>query len=397
MISLAEALEIAGKHTHILGTEKIPYQESLGYVLAQDVYSDVDMPSFNKSAMDGYACRKEDLGQPLEVIEMIPAGQPPTLPVRKGQCSKIMTGAEVPSGADTVIMVEYTKEIDGNKILFTGSKTSTNICLAGEDLQQGTHVLKNGTFLKPQHIAMLAAVGTTQPEVYKKPSLGVISTGSELVEAHDKPGKAKIRNSNGPQIVAQAKALGLETYYYGIAPDKKEETLEFIYKSASENDITIISGGVSVGDFDFVPWAIQKAGFHVHFNKIAVKPGMHTTFATKKDVVLGKTSYIIGLPGNPVSSFIQFEIFTKEIIFKLMGAKQNKIIIPLKMSEGFSREKTTREELIPIILTPENKVECVPYHGSAHIHAYHEAYGVISIAMGKSEIKKGEVVYVRPL
>lgn len=397
MISLKEALNIATKYTKILGTEDVNFSDSLGRVLAEDIYSDVDMPPFNKSAMDGYACKKEDIGKALEVLEIIPAGNSPTKIVGQGQCSKIMTGAEVPEGADTVIMVEFTEENENGKIVFAGSKTSSNICLTGEDLKKGDLVLNKGILLEPQHIAMLASVGCTSPKVYQQPSIGIISTGSELIEPHESITEAKIRNSNGPQMVAQAKKMGLPVNYYGIVADDQQQTLKKIKKSTEENDLTLVSGGVSVGDFDFVPWAIKEVGFEILFNKIAVKPGMHTTFAIEKEKGLEKEKYIIGLPGNPVSSFIQFEIFAKEVIYKLMGITKKQILIPMEMKEDFTRGKTNKEELIPISLDTENKVERIIYNGSAHIHAYHDAFGVISIAMGKQVIKKGEIVYVRPL
>ena len=392
MITLKEAIKIARANSKVLGVEHTQFSNSVGRVLAENVYSDVDMPPFNKSAMDGYACKKADLGMGLEVLEVIPAGQAPSKKIGKGQCSKIMTGAEVPEGADTVVMVEFTKELPDGKIVFTGEKTSSNICLLGEDLQKGALVLTKGTLVEVQHIAMLASVGCTNPKVYKTPSIGIISTGSELVEPNEPISPAKIRNSNGHQLVAQATKMGLPVSYYGIVADDQAQTLGLIKKSVEENNITLISGGVSVGDFDFVPWAINELGFEVHFNKIAVKPGMHTTFATK-----GNDKYIVGLPGNPVSSFIQFEIFTKEIIHSLMGYNKTQVLLSLEMAASFSRKKTNREEYIPITINNENKVERVAYNGSAHIHAYHDAFGVISIAQGKQTIQKGETVYVRPL
>ena len=392
MIDLKVALKIALKNTLSLQTETILFMDSLGRVLAEDVHSDVNMPPFNKSAMDGYACKMEDLGKELDLLEIIPAGTAPTKTIGTEQCSKIMTGAEVPTGADTVFMVEFSKVKENGKIIFTGEKTSSNICLEGEDLQQGDLVLPKGTLIKPQHIAMLAAVGCISPKVYLQPTIGIISTGSELVEPGEMITQAKIRNSNGHQMVAQSKEMGLSVDYYGIVTDDQQKTYEVIKKSTEKNTITLISGGVSVGDFDFVPEAIQKMGFDILFSKIAVKPGMHSTFA-----VNGNNKYIIGLPGNPVSSFIQFEIFVKEILNKLMGLSKAPVLLPLKMNEGFSRKKTNREEYIPVLLTADNKVEKVEYHGSAHIHAYHKAFGVISIAQGKQTVHKGEIVYVRPL
>jgi len=391
MITLQQALEIAFYKAQTAGAENVDYLKSTGRILAQDVFADADMPPFNKSAMDGYACRRADLGQELSVVELIPAGKTPARTIGAGQCSKIMTGAQVPEGADTVFMVEYSDETVVGKIRFTGGKTNSNICLRGEDLKKGDLVLQSGILIKPQHIAILASVGCTQPLVYKSPVAGIISTGSELVNPENQPGLSQIRNSNGPQLFAQTTQAGFGANYYGIVPDDKIQTLKIIQKSVAENEVTILSGGVSVGDFDFVPEIIRELGFEIHFSKISIKPGQHTTFASRGN------KYIVGLPGNPVSSFIQFEVFVLPFLRKLMNYNQPEIRLPMAMSHDFNRKKSDREECLPVQLTTKNEVRMVDYHGSAHIHAYHQAFGFITIPAGKTELKKGEIVHVRPL
>lgn len=391
MITLEQAIGIAFSKAQTMDTETTDYIQSSGHILAQNVFADADMPPFNKSAMDGYACRRADLGQELTVIELIPAGYSPTKKIGVGECAKIMTGAQLPNGADTVFMVELSKVTASGNVRFTGEKTNSNICLKAEDLKNGDLVVSSGTLLKPQHIAMLASVGCVNPLVYKKPVVGIISTGSELVNPEMVPGPSQIRNSNGPQLFAQASASGFPVNYYGIVPDDEQLTKQMIIKSVDENDVTILSGGVSVGDFDFVPKVIQELGFEIHFSKISIKPGMHTTFASKGE------KYIIGLPGNPVSSFIQFEVFAKPFLRKLMDYQQPDYRIPMAMSHDFCRKKTDREECLPVQITDNNEVQMIAYHGSAHIHAYHQAFGFITIPSGKPEIKKGEIVDVRPL
>lgn len=391
MITLEQAIEITFSKAQPLGAENVDFLHSSGRILAENVFADADMPPFNKSAMDGYACRRADLEQELSAVEIIPAGQSPTKIIGPNQCSKIMTGAQVPEGADTVFMVEYSEETDSGEVRFTGTKTNSNICLKGEDLKEGDLVLQAGIQLKPQHIAILASVGCTNPLVFKQPVLGLISTGSELVNPEEKPQPSQIRNSNGPQLFAQATQYGFPLNYYGIVPDDEQLTTQIIQKSVDENDVTILSGGVSVGDFDFVPQIIRELGFEIHFSKINIKPGQHTTFASKEN------KYIIGLPGNPVSSFIQFEVFVLPFLWKLMNYTQHEIRLSLPMSTDFSRKKSDREECLPVLITNQNEVRMVDYHGSAHIHAYHQAFGFINIPAGKTEIKKGELVYVRPL
>ena len=391
IISLNEALSIAFKHAKSLDTEQVNYLKSAGRVLAKSVYSDVDMPPFNKSAMDGYACKREDLRKELEVLEVIPAGKSPTFKIESGQCSKIMTGAEVPEGTDTVFMVEQSEILAPAKVRFTGLKTNSNICLTGEDLQTGDLVLKAGTRLRSQHIAMLAAVGCINPKVYCQPKVGIISTGSELVEPNIKPQASQIRNSNGHQMAVQSEQCNCKVNYYGIVEDDQDATLKAIKKSIKVNDVTLISGGVSVGDFDYVPVVIEQLGFNILFRKLTVKPGKHTTFSVNKN------KYIIGLPGNPVSSFIQFEIFVKPFFFKLMNFEEDKPSLPLPMAADFKRRKADWEEFIPVTVNDKNEVETVKYNGSAHIHAYHEAFGFMNIPIGIDKIAKGETVYVRPL
>ena len=391
MITLDQAIAIAFSKAHPLQTLTVDYIHANARILAQDVFADDDMPPFNKSAMDGYACRKADMGQELTVIELIPAGKSPTKSIGQGQCSKIMTGAQVPDGADTVFMVEYCHETTHGKVLFTGNKTNTNICQKGEDLKKGQLVLSSGSLLKPQHIAMLATVGCIRPLVYKKPDIGIISTGSELVNPEEKPNESQIRNSNGPQLYAQATGAGYQASDYGIVSDNEQLIRQKIEQSIAQNEVTILSGGVSVGDFDFVPQIIRKLDFEIHFSKISIKPGQHTTFASKEN------KYIIGLPGNPVSSFIQFEVFVRPFLLKLMNYKQTEIRLPMAMNHSFNRNKSDRNECLPVQIINENEVKLVDYHGSAHIHAYHLAYGFITVPAGKTGLLKGEIVDVRPL
>ncbi|MGQ8338192.1 molybdopterin molybdotransferase MoeA [Sunxiuqinia sp. A32] len=391
MINLQEALDIAFSKAHPTSTEKIDFRQSAGKVLAKDVFSDMNMPPFNKSAMDGYACKKEDLEKVLDLLEIIPAGKAPTQTIHSGQCSKIMTGAKVPEGADTIFMVEQSEKIAPNKIRFTGNKTNSNICLLGEDLLKGDLVLPAGTLLKAQHIAMLAAVGCTQPELYMQPKVGIISTGSELVEPDTLPQTSQIRNSNGHQMVVQTENCNCQAAYYGIVKDDEQSTYETIKKSIKANDVTLISGGVSVGDFDYVPLVIKNLDFEILFNKLTVKPGKHTTFAVKEN------KYIIGLPGNPVSSFIQFEIFVKPFLYKLMGFDWKSPSLPLPLAQNFQRRKSDREEFVPVSINDQNEVVLISYHGSAHIHAYNQSFGFMNIPQGINQIKKGETVYVRPL
>ncbi len=263
MISLEKAIETVMKLVKVTDFEEVTINESLNRILYEDIHSDIDMPPFDKSAMDGFACREEDLKNALEVIETIPAGTVPQKKIVENQCAKIMTGSIMPEGADCVIMVEYTEIDTDNKIIYTKDNTNLNVCYKGEDIKAGQIILKKGKLIRPQDIAVLASVGCANPNVFKRPKAAVISTGSELVEAHQKPGLSQIRNSNGYQLIAQLNEIGAEANYIGIAEDSEAKTYEIISEALNNNDIIILSGGVSMGDFDFVPKVLKKCGINI--------------------------------------------------------------------------------------------------------------------------------------
>ena len=390
MILFEEAYDIIMNQGPKPGTERVSLMESLGRILAEDIYSDIDMPPFDKAAMDGYACRLEDLHDELDVIETIVAGEVPAKTIRKGECSKIMTGAIVPEGADCVVMVEHTEEIKSNKIRHIKKDTRVNIAKRGEDIKSGDMVITKGTKIKPQHIAVLAATGYAKPLVIKKPRIGIISTGNELVEPEFKPQRSQIRNSNAYQLTAQVQEAGGIPKYYGIAEDNEIELLKIIENSISENDMILLTGGVSMGDFDIVPKMLRQAGFDLLFENIAVQPGKPTTFAVKED------KYCFGLPGNPVSSFMQFEMLVKPMIFKMSGSIYKPLIIKIAMAEEYTRKRSNRRSIIPVRII-DNKAFPVEYHGSAHISSLVHANGIVTIPIGRSVLKKGEIVDVRQI
>lgn len=390
MIKFEEAFKIVQDAiTSNIDTERIDFIDSLQRILAEDIFSDINMPPFDKSAMDGYACRKEDLKNDLEVIEVLPAGKIPVKDIGTNQCTKIMTGAIIPVGADCVIMVEHTEEKESGLINFTKESTNTNICYLAEDIKKDDIVLVKGTGIKPQHIAVMASVGCTNPLVYKKPRIAIVSTGDELVEPDKFPGQSQIRNSNGYQLIAQVLRAGAIPVYSGIAEDNEEATFKTITKALEENDIVMLTGGVSMGDFDFVPEIMEKAGVCIKFRTIAVQPGKPTIFGTYDD-----KKFIFGLPGNPVSSYTQFELLVRPLIHKLMNATYLQKIIKLPMGVDFQRRKSVRKSFFPVNII-DGKVYPVEYHGSAHIHSYVNAEGVTSIDIGKEKLEKGELVDVR--
>ena len=390
MITIEKAYDIVLQKAYQLETEKVTFTDSLGRILAEDVKSDIEMPPFDKSAMDGYTCRREDLGNRLEIIEVIPAGKIPEKEIGKNQCAKIMTGAPIPKGADRVVQVELTEEIDDKFVNINEIPRKSNISYQGEDVKVGTKVLDKGIKIEAQHIAVFAAVGYTNVLVYNQPKVGIISTGDELVEPHNKPALSQIRNSNGYQLIAQVNACGAIANYVGIAEDTPEDTFNKVSKALKENDIVLLTGGVSMGEFDFVPKVLEQAGVEILFDSVAVKPGKPTTFG------MADNKFCFGLPGNPVSSFVQFDLLVKPLIYNLMGQNYKALDIQMQVGVDIKRKGATRKSFFPVIIE-NGEIFPVDYHGSAHIHALSSAHGIISMEIGQEEIKKGEKVHVRQI
>jgi len=391
MISYEKAYETVIASAFSTGTESIPFTSSLDRILAQDITSDMDMPPFDKSTVDGFACRRSDIGSELEIIETIPAGKRPLKKVSEWECSRIMTGAPVPQGADCVIMVEDSVILPSGKMKFTGNYSKPNISIRGEDIKNGDAVLKSGKQITPQDIAVLASAGCTSVLVSRLPFVGIISSGDELVEPNEKPDVSQIRNSNGYQLLAQVQRSGGSGRYYGIARDDEKATFKIVQKAVSECNIVLISGGVSMGDFDFVPSILERAGVKILFSRVNVQPGKPTTFG------IHPRCLVFGLPGNPVSSFIQFELLVRPLIFKMMGNQWSPVNINLPMKVSYKRRSSDRMGLVPVIITEERLVLPVEYHGSAHIVSMSVAHGVITIQAGENEINKGEIVSVRQI
>jgi molybdopterin molybdotransferase len=389
MILFEQALRVIETSVSPLSTEEVPLEKALNRILAKEVISDVDMPPFNKAAMDGFACRKSDLGNELTIIEEIPAGKVPVNLIAPNQCARIMTGAMVPEGADFVLMKEHAEFTASKCVRCIRHAESGNICYQGEDVKTGDTVLSPGIKLLPAHLAIMAALGCVRPLVTKMPEVAVISTGDELVEPGDKLGAGKIRNSNGLQLTAQAWQLGLQTDYLGIVPDNRQKLLEAVSDALSRYHVILITGGVSVGDYDFIPDILRELQVDILFHGMKVKPGRHVLFGKKGN------HFVIGLPGNPVSAFVLFELLVKTLLGRLMGSKVQPAVLHVPLAESYSRRNQDMLFFIPVSLTGEGTALPLEYHGSAHIHAYAAANGMMEVPVGVKEIKKGELVHVR--
>ncbi|MBM3404549.1 MAG: molybdopterin molybdotransferase MoeA [Bacteroidetes bacterium] len=388
MISFEEALDIVKSNIPDPVGERILLSLANGRVLAEDIVCDQDIPSFNKSAVDGFACRRADLHGPLKVIETIPAGKEPGKKIGAGQCARIMTGAMVPEGADCVVMIEDTEEQPGGNIRCTTDKVSQNIRNRAEDLIKGTLVLKKGSLIRPQEIALLATVGAVNPLVFRQPVIGIASTGDELVEPDKTPGISQIRDSNGMQLLAQMEQMGIRAKFLGILPDVREKIRKAIEISLHGSDILILSGGVSMGDFDHIPEVMKDLGMQILFKSLAIQPGRPTVLARKGN------QFVWGLPGNPVSAFVLFELLVKTHLFAWMEYSFEPLIIRLPLGRSYSRKKSSRLSWLPVKIH-DHQAWPVEYHGSAHIHAYTSADALLPVPIGVTEIVEGTMVEVR--
>ncbi|MHC4241282.1 MAG: molybdopterin molybdotransferase MoeA [Planctomycetota bacterium] len=389
MIPFEEALRTVLDSARRLGSEQVDITRAINRILAEDVKSDMDMPPFNKSAMDGYACRRADLAHELEVVETIPAGYTPTKSIESNQCAKIMTGAAVPQGADCVVMVEFTENPTDSTVRFVGENTADNICQKGEDVKTGEVVLFKGTCIRPQHIAVLASVGCAQPVVSKRPRVGILATGDELVQPASMPGPSQIRNSNSFQLTTQVESMGAVAKNYGIAKDTDKAIDKMFKEAVEENDVVLVSGGVSMGDFDLVPGILKQNNINLLFEKVAIKPGKPTVFGVAENI------YCFGLPGNPVSTFVLFELLVKPFLYRLMDYDYKPDTIKMPLGESLKRKKVKRQGWIPIVITDAGMLKPIDYHGSAHINALCIADGLVGMNIGIAEIEKGTIVPVR--
>jgi molybdopterin molybdotransferase len=389
MIQLEKALALAERYPIRTGTETISLEDALGRVLAEDVYADRDAPPFPRATMDGYACRQEDLPGPMEVLETIPAGSMPTCTVGPGQCSRIMTGAMVPEGADCVIMQEFVNTAANGTIIYTAGETDANIDPRGQDLKEGDLLLQKGTRITPGHLGIISSSGTTQVRVARSLEVGILATGSELVETDRLPQGAQIRNSNSHQLAGQVRLAGHLARLMGIVEDQREVLAERISGSIEQYDLLIMTGGASVGELDLVTGVLEELGFHLAYDRVAIQPGKPVSFAHRS----GKVCF--GLSGNPVSSFVQFELLVRPYLDTCTGAIPVNRRIKIRMGKDFERNKADRHFFLPVFFNSEGICEPVDFHGSGHIHSLEKTIGFAEIPAGQTVLRKGDLVNVR--
>lgn len=401
MISIEETFGIIAETVKpTSATELVTLAESDRRVLAVDARSDIDIPPFNRVTMDGYAIRSADGARDREVVDYIPAGRFSSKPIEPSQAAKIMTGAALPPGADAVIPVEKTSGyVDiGEKVeLATSMQKWANVSLAGSEFAKGKKIVAAGERINPTRISMLASIGLDPIEARARPAVALISTGDELIEPRLKPQGGQIRDSTAQALMAKITRVGAEPIFIGRAPDSEFELLEYLRK-ARNYDFLIVTGGVSAGDRDFVPDLAVELGYEILARSVAIKPGKPFLFAAKKD----EERYFFGLPGNPVSSFLTFEIFVRHAIELFLGARLKKgaptfLANPIQVRVGFdfTRSSDERVEFIPVDVRWKNSsltAKRIEYEGSAHIEAFARANYLMRAPRGVKKFKEGELV-----
>ena len=320
MISIEEALGIVLENVPTRKTERIPFCKSFGRVIAEDITATLDIPPFNRATMDGFAVRSTDVqNAPVELVfggeARAGGGIPENL--KPNEAISIMTGAPVPEGADAVQIIEVctVSHCESKVTILQPVSPGDNIAPKGREAMAGDVIIKAGCVAGPPEIALLATFGYAEVPVYARPSVAILATGDELVEFDETPRPDQIRNSNTYCLASQLRLLGIEADYLGIARDEKEDLHKKILDGL-KRDVLIITGGVSMGEYDFVRDVFEELGIEILFSKVAIKPGKPTVFARRGE------SLIFGLPGNPLSSMITFECFARPVLGRMCGMKQ---------------------------------------------------------------------------
>jgi molybdopterin molybdotransferase len=405
MLQVADAQAIVRQYVQPLPPEPMALTSAaLGHVLAAEVVSDLDMPPYNKSMMDGYAVRCADLATgkgKLQVIEEITAGQVPRLTVGDGQASRIMTGAPIPPGCDAVVVVERTRLVEDGcvEIEDRPPKPGQNILPRGVEMRCGDTIVSAGTVLRPQEFGVLSTVGRTTVFVHPSPRVAILSTGDELVEPAERPEGGQIRNSNGAMLVALASRAGGTPRYLGIARDDPA-CLRPMVCDGLKSHVLLLSGGVSAGKLDLVPGVLREAGVVAQFHKVEMKPGKPVFFGTCSRAGGGKPTLVFGLPGNPVSVLVCFELFVRPALRRLRGhADPGPHFISAVLGEDFVY-RTDRPTYHPahLELTATGwRVRVLPWIGSADLRALTQANALILLPSGDHRHRAGQTFEVLSL
>ena len=374
--------------------ESVPLTESMHRILREDVLADSDSPRFDKAVRDGFAVRFEDLSASpaeLRIIGESRAGHPAVAGtnVTSSTCCEIMTGAAIPQGANAVVMVEHTERLSADRVRILRSvREGEGLMHRGVEMRAGEHLLKSGKKIMLADIGTLANVGKASVAVSKRPRVAILATGDELVEVRENPDASRIRNSNSYSLHAQVTDAGAEPVLLGIARDNLSDLREKI-RLGLEHDIVLVSGGVSMGKYDFVEDVFSEFGVKVLFDQVAMKPGKPTVFGHR-----GET-FVYGLPGNPVSTMVAFRMFVRPLISKLLQAEDTEITNLEAQLDAPTRRDSSRTAIVPALVRFEERcyrIRTAPWKGSSDLAGLSRANALVVIPQGEGMIDAGEWV-----
>jgi len=400
MLNYEEARALVFQNVKPLGKHILPLTESQGMALSKVISAPHGMPSFDNSAVDGYAVQAADLVEAstenpvlLKILGYISAGDSGKVQMCSGQCLQIATGAPLPPGANTVVMVEDT-EVEGSNVRFTQSiPECENVRYQGEDIPEGDAIIPAGTLIGPAQIATLATFGYSQVPVYRVPKVSIVSTGSELVDIVGQPQVGQIRESNRFMLAGMVKQESCELLNISMVPDLPQ-VLKKTFEKALQADVTLISGGMSVGDKDFAKPILKELGVEEIFWKIKFKPGKPLFFGRRNK------TWIFGLPGNPASSYVLFEEFVRPVLRKMMGRRileesMVKAILDVPITKTYKRHHLMRGVLY--VVNGEFRVRPLTFQGSHSIGSLVRSNALIRVEADSHAIPVGSKVSVRPL
>jgi molybdopterin molybdotransferase len=394
--------EAALVHAH--ESESVALLEAAGRVLSEAILADRDLPPFPRSTRDGYAVRAaEAAGVPatLDLIGEIRAGESPGTMLSQigaGQAAAIMTGAPVPFGADAVVMIEYTQQQGAQVKINRGVVPGENVVPAGAEAQQGSVLVAGGQLLNDAAIALAASAGASRLKVYKRPRAAVLTTGDEIVKVDAQPGPTQIRNSNSYSLAVQIRESGGEPLLLGIAPDEPQRLRSLIEEGLTA-DLLIMTGGVSMGRYDLVEQVLEELKAEFFFTGAKIQPGRPVVFGRCAHARCGMGTYFFGLPGNPVSTMVTFELFVRPMLESSAGMSRRKLRFVHARLKSPIRVKPGLKRFLPAMLSGEfedSRVELVPWQGSGDIAATARANCLVVIPADRELISAGEFVPIMP-
>lgn len=401
-----DARHLVEEHAALVGPpaiESVSLTAGARRVLAAAILADRDLPPFPRSTRDGYAVRSSDLSRIpalLDVIGEIKAGESPDkIPahIGAGQCVSIMTGAPVPTGADAVVMVEYTSQTDRSVQVTRSVAVGENVVPCGAEAREGVILVERGVRLNDAAVALAASAGQSQLQVYKRPSVAVLTTGDEVVDVDASPGPTQIRNSNSYSLAVQIRNAGGEPRLLPIAPDEPQKLRALIVEGL-KCDLLLLTGGVSMGRYDLVEQVLSEMKAEFFFTGVKIQPGRPVVFGscpTAEADSAASPKYFFGLPGNPVSTMVTFELFARPVVEALAGITSRKLAFVYARLKSEIRVKTGLKRFLPAMLSGEfesSEVELVPWQGSGDIAATARANCYIVIPPDREIIPAGEFV-----